>query len=79
MPKFNPEENYVWKSDDEFPLMGGELEFMHNSLSTICNTDIKPAQMYIMIYEMLKVTSDILKRNVESGKIKADKKEKGAE
>ena len=73
MAKFNPEESYSWKSEDEFALKGGELEFMHNSLSTICNTNVAPAQMYIMVYEMLRVTSDILKRNVELGNIKPEK------
>ena len=68
--KFNPEKDYTWNNDDEFSLYGKEFEIAHNTLSAIFNTPLPESQMYLMLNEVYKITSLILKRNVESGKIK---------
>ena len=73
---FNPQSDYSWKNDDEFTINGKEFEIVHNTLSAIFNTNLPQSQMYIMLNEMFKITTSVLKREVEYGTIKEVVKEK---
>lgn len=67
---FNPEADYSWQANDSFTLKGKELEILHNTLGSIFGSNIPQSQMYLMLNECFKISSDIIKRNVEAGKIK---------
>ena len=73
---FNPEADYSWQANDSFTLKGKELEILHNTLGSIFGSNIPQAQMYLMLNECFKISSDIIKRNVESGKIQQMETEK---
>lgn len=61
------EVSYSWKEDDKFEFNGKEFEFVHNTLSTIFNTNLPESQMYVMLHKLLEITSGILKKNIDSG------------
>lgn len=68
--EFNPEAEYVWDAGDNLNLKGKEFEIIHNTLSSIFTQGLPDAQMYIMLHELWKISSGIIKRNVENGLIK---------
>lgn len=67
---FNPQSDYSWQNNDEFTINGKEFEIVHNTLNAVFNTNLPQSQMYVMLNEMLKITTGILKREVEYGTIK---------
>jgi len=67
---FNPEADYQWKANDNFVLRGKELEVLHSTLGTIFGTNIPAAQMYLMLNECFKITTNLIQRNVENGSIR---------
>lgn len=67
---FNPEADYQWKANDSFVLRGKELEVLHSTLGTIFGTNIPAAQMYLMLNECFKITTNLIQRNVENGSIR---------
>lgn len=64
---FDPNKDYVWKPTDRFKLKGRELEIMHNTLGAIFSGQVPEPQMYLMLNEMLKITTGIIRENVELG------------
>lgn len=68
--EFNPEADYQWKANDSFTLRGKELEVLHSTLGTIFGTNIPAAQMYLMLNECFKITTNLIQRNVENGSIR---------
>jgi hypothetical protein len=67
---FNPEADYSWRATDSFELKGKELEILHNTLGSIFGSNLPLAQMYLMLNKCFEISSDIIKRNVEIGRIK---------
>lgn len=67
--KFDSEQDYAWQASDSFSLKGKELEILHNTLGAIFSSVIPDSQMYLMLNECFKISSDIIKRNVENGLI----------
>ncbi len=67
--EFDPSKDYVWKPTDRFKLKGRELEIMHNTLGAIFSGQVPEPQMYLMLNEMLKITTGIIRENVELGVI----------
>lgn len=67
-PKFNPQSNYQWQAEDQFSVSGLELDILHKAVSAIVNTP--EAQRVLAAYDALKITSEVIKRNVENGVIK---------
>ena len=67
---FNPEADYVWDAGDDLNLKGKEFEMIHNTLSSIFTQSLPDSQMYVMLHELWKISSGIIKRNVENGIIK---------
>ena len=70
MKEFNAEAEYVWDSEDDLNLKGKEFEIIHNTLSSIFTQNLPDSQMYVMLHELWKISSGIIKRNVENGIIK---------
>lgn len=69
MNTFNPETNYTWGVDDIFEVTGKEFELLHNTLAQVFQ-NMPVAQSYVMLHQLLGITTSVLKRNVEEGKIK---------
>jgi len=68
--EYSPEKSYTWKVEDQFNISGKELEVLHNTLSSIFNTNLPQAQMYVMLHECFKISSALIQRSVEQGIIK---------
>lgn len=66
---FNPDKNYIWKYDDRFEITGKEFEMLNNTIGSIFTSNVPQAQMYIMLHEIWKVCTNVVKRNVENGKM----------
>ena len=71
MPKyeFKPNVNYQWKPEDIFTLSGERLNILHNTLHMVFNGDVPTSKAWVALHEMYKLTSEIIKENVEQGKI----------
>lgn len=69
-PKFEPGKAYSWNATDEFKLLGSELNTLHNTLHVIFSEDIPEPKTWVLIHNLYKITSDLVKRGVESGIIK---------
>lgn len=66
---FNPETPYQWQPDDEFQISGRELHLMYNILETFFKSNLPDQQKHVMLHDVLKLSIDIVRRNVEDGKI----------
>lgn len=66
---FNPETGYQWQPTDLFVISGAELHLLYNTLDTFFKSNMPDQQKHVILHEVLKLSVDIVKRNVEDGKI----------
>lgn len=66
---FNPETGYQWQPTDLFVISGAELHLLYNTLDTFFKSNMPDQQKHVILHEVFKLSVDIVKRNVEDGKI----------
>jgi hypothetical protein len=65
---FDPRKSYAWQKTDVFEITGAELEVLHKAFNTVLADPM--AERILMAMEGAKITTALIKRNVEAGSIK---------